>query len=84
MRAVTTRTMPIQLRKQLPTLHAPTRLLTRLTRTDSDWLDKGDQAWQLTAATLVAMQSIPGLVAIYSGLVKKVRNEFSGRCSTLG
>lgn len=35
------------------------------------WLDKGDQAWQLTAATLVAMQSIPGLVAIYSGLMKK-------------
>lgn len=26
-----------------------------------DWLNHGDQAWQLTAATLVALQSIPGL-----------------------
>lgn len=26
-----------------------------------DWLDKGDQAWQLTAATLVGLQSVPGL-----------------------
>lgn len=38
---------------------------------EAAYVNKGDQAWQLTAATLVAMQSIPGLVAIYSGLVKK-------------
>ena len=25
------------------------------------WLDTGDQAWQLTAGTLVGMQTIPGL-----------------------
>lgn len=34
------------------------------------WLDKGDNAWQLTAATLVGLQSIPGLVVLYGGLVK--------------
>lgn len=36
-----------------------------------DWLNKGDNAWQLTAATLVALQSIPGLVILYGGMVKK-------------
>lgn len=35
------------------------------------WLDKGDNAWQLTAATLVGMQSIPGLVILYGSIVKK-------------
>lgn len=35
------------------------------------WLDKGDQAWQLTAGTLVALQSIPGLAILYAGFVKK-------------
>lgn len=31
----------------------------------------GDNAWQLTAASLVALQSVPGLVVLYAGLVKK-------------
>lgn len=35
------------------------------------WLDAGDNAWQLTAATLVALQSMPGLVVFYGGIVKK-------------
>src|ERR1700723_2687568 len=35
------------------------------------WLDTGDNAWQLTAATLVGLQSIPGLVILYAGIVKK-------------
>ncbi|KAL1847605.1 hypothetical protein Plec18167_001498 [Paecilomyces lecythidis] len=35
------------------------------------WLNNGDNAWQLTAGTLVALQSIPGLVAIYAGIVKQ-------------
>ena len=34
------------------------------------WLNKGDNAWQLTAATLVGLQSVPGLVALYAGWVK--------------
>lgn len=36
-----------------------------------DWLNKGDNAWQLTAATLVGMQSVPGLVILYGSMVKK-------------
>jgi Amt family ammonium transporter len=36
-----------------------------------DWLNKGDNAWQLTAATLVGLQSFPGLVVLYGGVVKK-------------
>jgi ammonium transporter, Amt family len=35
------------------------------------WLNSGDTAWQLTAATLVGMMSIPGLAILYGGLVKK-------------
>jgi ammonia channel protein AmtB len=35
--------------------------------TNPSWLDKGDNAWQLTAGSLVALQSIPGLVCIYAG-----------------
>ena len=31
----------------------------------------GDNAWQLTAATLVGLQSVPGLVVFYAGIVKK-------------
>ncbi|CAM6097439.1 unnamed protein product [Calypogeia fissa] len=35
------------------------------------WLNKGDNAWQMTAATLVGMQSVPGLVILYGSYVKK-------------
>ena len=35
------------------------------------WLDTGDNAWQLTAASLVGLQSVPGLVVIYAGIVKR-------------
>jgi len=35
------------------------------------WLNKGDNAWQLTAASLVGLQSIPGLVVLYAGIVKR-------------
>ena len=34
------------------------------------WLDKGDNAWQMTAATLVGLQSVPGLMILYAGIVK--------------
>ncbi|XP_038717382.1 ammonium transporter 2 member 5-like isoform X2 [Tripterygium wilfordii] len=36
-----------------------------------EWLNKGDNAWQLTAATLVGLQSVPGLVILYGSIVKK-------------
>lgn len=35
--------------------------------TEPDWLNKGDNAWQLTAATFVGLQSFPGLVVLYAG-----------------
>ncbi|KAI3442133.1 Ammonium transporter [Psidium guajava] len=35
------------------------------------WMNKGDNAWQLTAATLVGLQSVPGLMILYGGGVKK-------------
>lgn len=36
-----------------------------------DWLNKGDNAWLLTASTLVGLQSMPGLVILYGSIVKK-------------
>ncbi|GLJ09475.1 hypothetical protein SUGI_0110360 [Cryptomeria japonica] len=37
-----------------------------------DWvLNNGDNAWQLTAAMIVGMQSVPGLVILYGSVVKK-------------
>ncbi|ONI14506.1 hypothetical protein PRUPE_4G283900 [Prunus persica] len=35
------------------------------------WLNKGDNAWQMVAATLVGLQSVPGLVILYGSIVKK-------------
>lgn len=34
------------------------------------WLNNGDNAWQLTAATLVGLQSVPGLMILYAGMGK--------------
>ncbi|KAF6164533.1 hypothetical protein GIB67_025359 [Kingdonia uniflora] len=36
-----------------------------------EWFNKADNAWQLTAATLVGLQSVPGLIILYGGAVKK-------------
>lgn len=36
-----------------------------------DWYSKADNAWQLTAATMVMLQSVPGLIILYGGAVKK-------------
>jgi len=36
-----------------------------------DWLNPGDNAWQLVAATLVGMMSIPGIAVLYGGIVQK-------------
>src|SRR5437016_527524 len=35
------------------------------------WLDTGNNAWQLAAATFVGLQSIPGLTVLYGGIVKR-------------
>jgi Amt family ammonium transporter len=35
------------------------------------WFETGSNAWMLTAATLVGLQSLPGLAVFYGGLAKK-------------
>ena len=35
------------------------------------WLISGDNAWQMTAATLVGLMSIPALAVLYGGLVQR-------------
>src|ERR1700747_3911175 len=36
-----------------------------------DWLNPGDNTWQLVAATLVALMSLPGIAVLYGGIVQK-------------
>ncbi|CAK7355622.1 unnamed protein product [Dovyalis caffra] len=36
-----------------------------------EWMNKADNAWQLTATTMVCLQSVPGLVILYGSMVKK-------------
>jgi len=36
-----------------------------------DWLDTGSNAWQLTAASLVGLQSVPGLMVLYAGIMPR-------------
>ena len=38
---------------------------------DPSWLNAGDNAWQLTAGTLVGLMSIPGLAILYGGVVQR-------------
>ena len=35
------------------------------------WLSSGDTSWQLTAATLVGLMSVPGLAVLYGGVMQK-------------
>ncbi|MGH2908541.1 MAG: ammonium transporter, partial [Solirubrobacteraceae bacterium] len=35
------------------------------------WLSPGNNAWQMTAATLVGLMSVPGLVVLYGGVMQK-------------
>jgi Amt family ammonium transporter len=35
------------------------------------WLSPGDTGWQLTAATFVGLQSVPGLAILYAGVMKR-------------
>src|SRR5881227_4374171 len=35
------------------------------------WLNPGDNAWQMTAATFVGLMSIPGLAVLYGGVMQK-------------
>ncbi|MDA8319180.1 MAG: ammonium transporter [Actinomycetota bacterium] len=53
------------------------------------WLSPGDNAWQLVAATLVGLMSIPGLAVFYAGVVARkwsvntMLMVFSAFCLTL-
>ena len=38
---------------------------------DPSYINTGDTAWQLTAATFVGLMSLPGLAVLYAGLVPK-------------
>src|SRR5437660_8130239 len=35
------------------------------------WLSPGDNSWQMTAATLVGLMSVPGLAVLYGGVMQK-------------
>jgi ammonium transporter, Amt family len=37
----------------------------------ASWLTSGDNAWQMTAATLVGLMSIPALAVLYGGIVQR-------------
>ncbi|XVE62817.1 hypothetical protein DITRI_Ditri06bG0150400 [Diplodiscus trichospermus] len=50
-------------------MELPSNLVTD--EASPEWMSKGDNAWQLTAATLVGLQTIPGLVILYGSMVKK-------------
>jgi ammonium transporter, Amt family len=55
----------------------------------ASWLSSGDNAWQLTAATLVGLMSIPALAVLYGGIVQRkwavntMLMVFSAFCLTL-
>jgi Amt family ammonium transporter len=46
-------------------------LQAKMSASAPDWLNNDDNAWQLTTASLVALQSVPGLVVLYTGIVKR-------------
>lgn len=49
--------------------HLPSNLLP--VDGSPEWMNRGDNTWQLTSATLVGLQSVPGLVILYGSIVKK-------------
>ena len=63
----------------LPLVHAQNSTSTSPPPSDNSfpsaavpsWLDTGSNAWMMTAATLVGLQTLPGLAIFYGGLTKK-------------
>jgi ammonium transporter, Amt family len=55
----------------------------------ASWLSAGDNSWQMTAATLVGLMSIPALAVLYGGIVQRkfaintMMMVFSAFCLTL-
>src|SRR5690349_23702850 len=50
---------------------APSEALEAGLNPYAHWLSSGDNAWQMTAATLVGLMSIPALTVLYGGLVQR-------------
>lgn len=63
-RSINTRSNHIMATSVLPSAY-------QLSPASPDWLNKGDNAWQMISATLVGLQSVPGLVILYGSVVKK-------------
>src|SRR5581483_7208597 len=47
------------------------RLMLNLAVEAPKWLNPGDTSWQMTAATLVGLMSVPGLAVLYGGVMQK-------------
>ena len=45
--------------------------MTTIVNANYSWLNSGDTTWQITAATLVGLMSVPGLVVLYGGAMQK-------------
>src|SRR5690349_24168786 len=50
---------------------APSEALEAGLNPYASWLSSGDNAWQMTAATLVGLMSIPALAVLYGGIVQR-------------
>src|SRR6202050_1121485 len=67
----------------------PARHWRRILNPYASWLSSGDNAWQMTAATLVGLMSIPALAVLYGGIVQRkwavnaMMMVFSAFCLTL-
>lgn len=53
----------------IPNQTLPSNL--NLDEANPEWLSKADNGWELTAAAMVGLQSVPGLVILYGSMVKK-------------
>src|ERR1700721_2208981 len=73
----------------LPWGAVPARHWRRILNPYASWLSSGDNAWQMTAATLVGLMSIPALAVLYGGIVQRkwaintMMMVFSAFCLTL-
>ena len=57
------------IRRAGPDVHQPRRRCMPVEA--PTWLNPGDTSWQMTAATLVGLMSVPGLVVLYGGVMQK-------------
>jgi Amt family ammonium transporter len=73
----------------LPRWGVPLEALEAVLDPYASWLTSGDNAWQMTAATLVGLMSIPALAVLYGGIVQRkwavntMLMVFSAFCLTL-